>query len=129
MVTAVPLTGYRNTPFPPEVFTFRNGGVPQNFTGKAFAMDVRAVAGTGPALISLDTAADDAMNGVRPVEATAGKLRFQIDQTTMQTAYDAAGVKAGAPALFVYDLLVIDADGFPDALIEGSFTIEPGVTL
>lgn len=129
MATTVPLTGYRNTPFPPEVFTFRNGAAPQNFTGKTFAMDVRAVAGTGPALISLETATDDTMNGVRAVEAAAGKLRFQIDQTTMQAAYDAAGVKAGAPALLVYDLLVIDADGFPDALIEGSFTIEPGVTL
>lgn len=129
MAVNAPLTGFRNVPFPPEVFTFTDAGVPRNFTGKTFAMDVRQLAGTGPALISLDTAINDTMNGVRAVDAAAGQLRFQIDQPTMQAAYDAVATKAGETITLVYDLLVIDYDGIPEAIIEGAFTIEPGVTL
>lgn len=133
MATTVPLTGFRNVPFPPEVITFTEAGVARNFTGKTFAMDVRALAGTGPALISLNVATDDTMDGVRAVNAAAGQLRFQIGQAAMQAAWDAAYaaglMKAGEPVALVYDLLVIDTDGLPEAVIEGSFTIHPGVTL
>lgn len=129
MAVNAPLTGFRNVPFPPEVFTFTDAGVPRNFTGKTFAMDVRQLAGTGLALISLDTAGDDTMNGVRAVDAAAGQLRFQIDQATMQAAYDAVATKAGEAPTLLYDLLVFDSDDVPEAVIEGTFTIQPGVTL
>lgn len=129
----VHLTGWRNVPFQPDEIGFARHGVPIDLTGLSFALDVRAVAGTGAALISLDTAANDTANGVRVVDATGGVVRIQIAQADMAAAYDAALVaglmKAGEDAPLLYDLLLFGADGYPTALIEGSFTIKPGTTL
>lgn len=129
MAVNTTLTGFRNVPFPPEVFSFTEAGVPRNFTGRTFGLDVRQLAGTGPALISLNTADDDTENGVRVVDAAAGQLRFQIDQATMQAAFDAVSTKAGEAVSLLYDLLVFDPDDIPEAVIEGAFIIQPGVTL
>ncbi|WP_420478221.1 hypothetical protein [Brevundimonas sp. FT23028] len=129
MTATVSLNAFRNVPFPPEVLTFSEGGAPRDFTGKTFAMDVRQVAGTGVALISLNTAPNGTANGVRAVDAAAGQLRIQIDQTTIASVYDAIATRAGEVVALVYDLLVIDSAGVPEAIIEGPFIIEPGVTL
>jgi hypothetical protein len=131
------LTGWRNTAFPPKVLRLNNrvDGVltPINLSGYTFALDVRATPGAGSALISLDTAADDTANGVRVVEAAAGRVRLQIDQATMQAAWEAAYtaglMKAGEAAPLFYDLLLIHSDGFVEAPLEGQFNIEPGITL
>lgn len=125
--------GWRNAPFPDDVFAFEDVGVAVNLTGKTAAMDVRAVAGEGAALISLDMAASASADGIWFVDATSGELRIQIDQASMQAAWDAAKaaglMKAGEAAPLVYDLLIIGPDGVAEAWIEGAFVIYPGVTL
>lgn len=127
------LSGRRNAAYPPQVYRMEIDGVAVSLSGKTFAMDVRVTAGQEPALISLDTAPDDTSNGVRAVDAVAGRFRVQIDQATMQAAWDAAyadGVmKAGEAAPLVYRLLVIGSDGIAEAWLEGDFIIEAGVTL
>lgn len=129
----VDLSGWRNTPFPPDIHAFSDGGAAINLSGKTAALDVRAVAGTGAALISLDMAASDTANGIWFLDEAAGEMRFQIDHASMQSAWDAAYaaglMKAGEPARLVYDLLLISGDGFSEAPIEGAFTIHPGVAL
>lgn len=126
------LTGRRNTPFPPDTYAFADAGAPINLTGKTAAMDVRAVAGTGSALISLDMAADAAANGIWFTDTVGGVLRIQISQAAMQSAWDAAYatglMKAGQAAPLVYDLLLCSADGVREAWLEGDFVIEAGVT-
>jgi hypothetical protein len=126
------LTGRRNTPFPPDTYAFADAGVPINLTGKTAAMDVRAVAGAGAALISLNMAADATADGIRFTNAAGGVLRFQISQSVMQGAWDAAYasglMKAGQAAPLVYDLLIYSADGVQEAWLEGAFIIEAGVT-
>lgn len=136
MTATFDLTGWRNTPFPPDLIQLAlddAGEVPVNLSGKSFAMDVRAIPGEGPALISLDLASDDAANGVRVVNAANGDLRLQIDKPTMQAAWDAAFaaglMKAGEAAVLFYDLLVIGADSFIECVLEGRFIILPGSTL
>lgn len=137
MVPVCDLTGWRNAPFPRseeiQLAYDDAGDLPVNLTGKTFALDARAVPGEGPALISLNTAPDDEANGVRLVNAGLGILRLQIDQATMQAAWDAALaaglMKAGEAARLFYDLLVISPDGFVEAVLEGRFIILPGVTL
>lgn len=130
---ALDLTGWRNTPLPPRILRFETGGVGIDLTGKTFALEVRAVPGEGSALISLDTALNDSADGVRVVEATAGRIRIQIAQPIMQAAWDAAYalglMKAGEAAPLFYDLIMISPDGFKEAVIEGRFIIYPGVTL
>jgi hypothetical protein len=118
---------WRNAPFPPQVYR-----LPASLIGKTFAMDVRAVGGQGPALISLDTAVSASANGIWAVEAAAGRFRIQIDQPTLQAAWDAALVgglmKSGEAAPLIYRLL-ITTNGVPQPWLEGPFIIEPGVTL
>lgn len=127
------LTGWRNAPFPADIHTFTDGGVAINLSGKTAAMDVRAVAGEGDALISLDMAASSSANGIWFTNSAGGEMRFQISQAVMQAAWDAAYadgmMKAGEAARLVYDLLVFSADGVIEAWIEGPFIIHPGVTL
>lgn len=129
----LPLTGWRNTPFPADVIAFVDGLTPIDLSLKSFALEVRAVAGAGSALISLDTTDSTSANGVRASDAAGGELVVQIDQATMQSAWDAAYaaglMKAGEPAPLVYDLRVSDEDGFAEVWLEGSFTINPGITL
>lgn len=130
---AYDLEGRRNVPFPPDVITLTDSGSAVNLSGMTFAIDVRAVPGEGSALISLDTAASDTADGIWVVNAAAGELRIQIDQASMQAAWDAsyaAGLmKAGDPAPLFYDLLVFSSGGIPAAWLAGRFNILPGVTL
>lgn len=126
------LTGRRNTPFPPDTYAFADLGVAINLTGKTAAMDVRAVAGAGSALISLDMAADATSNGIWFTNTVGGIIRIQISQAVMQSAWDAAKaaglMKAGEAAPLLYDLLIYSADGVQEAWLEGDFIIEAGVT-
>ena len=118
---------WRNAPFPPQVYR-----LPASLVGKTFAMDVRAVGGQGPSLISLNTASSDTANGIWAVDAAMGRFRFQIDQPTLEAAWDAAlasgHMKAGEEARLIYRLL-ITTNGVPQPWLEGPFIIEPGVTL
>lgn len=127
------LTGWRNAPFPPDVFAFEEDAAAINLTGYTAALDVRAVAGTGTALISLDTTVSTSADGIRLSDAAGGELVIQIDQASMQSAWDAAYaaglMKAGESAPLVYDLRIVDPDGHAEVWLEGAFTIKAGVTL
>lgn len=130
----LPLAGWRNAGFPPDVFAFASDGAPVDLTLKSLSMDVRAVAGEGAALISLDTTNTEFLvNGIFLSDAVAGEITIQIDQPAMKAAWDAAYaaglMKAGEPAPLVYDLRVEDEDGFAEVWLEGPFIINPGVTL
>lgn len=123
------LEGWSNAPFPPLVDRF------PDFTasGKTFALDVTDAKRTLGVLISLDTAGDDTVNGVRVLDNSPARLRYQIDQATMAAAYAAclaAGLmKAGERANLIYDLRVEHADGYAEVWTGGSFIIHAGKTL
>jgi hypothetical protein len=129
------ITGWRNAPFPPYsyAFTDEEDAAPVDLTGYTAALDVRAVAGTGSALISLDTTVSTSADGIRFSDPTNGVLVIQVDQASMQAAWDAAYaaglMKAGETAPLVYDLRLEDSDGYAEVWLEGAFNIEAGVTL
>lgn len=126
---ALDLKGWRNVPFPRDVVAFVVDGEPVDLTGFSFALDVRLIPGEGDALISLDSTSSTSENGVRIASASEGEIVIQIDQASMQAAYESADVKAGYPAKFYYDLLADDEDGFRQVWVEGNFVINPGVTI
>lgn len=123
------LEGWSNAPFPPLVDRFPG----YSAAGKTFALDVTDAKRTLGVLISLDTAADDAANGVRILAESPARIRYQIDQATMAAAYAvclAAGlIRAGERAELVYDLRVEHADGYAEVWTSGSFIIHAGKTL
>lgn len=125
----VTLEGWRNAPFPPLVDRFPG----YSAADKTFALDVRDPKRTLGALISLDTAPDDLANGVRILDEAPARLRYQIDQALMASAYDAALaaglMRAGEAAELVYDLRVTHADGFVEVWTAGRFIIHAGKTL
>lgn len=127
------MEGWRNAPFPPDVFTVTDGGTPVDITSWDFGLDVRAYGGAPAALISLNATDAPSTNGVLVLSGVAGTFRVQIDQATMQAAWDAAYgaelCKAGEPARLVYDIRPIQSDGVADVICEGAFIIQPGVTL
>lgn len=127
----VHLEGWGNVPYPAEELSFGVDGEPVDLTDKTFALDVRAVAGEGDALISLDSTASTSANGIRVSSST--DIIIQIDQPTMKAAWevalDAGLMDPGKTARLTYDLLVEDEDGFAQVWIEGDFIIKPGVVL
>lgn len=133
----VPLTfdmeGWRNAPFPPDVFEVAEDGEPVDITGWSLAMDVRAYGGSPTALISLDTTDSTTNDGLLILSGSAGTFRVQIDQASMQAAWDAAYAaglcKAGQSARLAYDIRLTHTDGLAEVVAEGVFTINPGVTL
>lgn len=131
LTRTVHLEGWGNVPYPAEELSFAVGDDAVDLTGKTFALDVRAVAGEGDALISLDSTASTSANGIRTASST--DIVIQIDQPTMKAALEAARTAGlmdpGKNARLTYDLLVEDADGFAQVWIEGDFIIKPGVVL
>jgi hypothetical protein len=130
-----PLSGFRNAPFPPDEFALRVDGAPIDLTGFDAIMEVRRYPGQAePALISIGKSTDGG-DGIFFIDAPGGEIRIQIGQTAMTSAYDAAIAQdeseeeAGDRATLAYDLLLIHPDGFVEAALEGSFTIDPGVTV
>lgn len=127
----VHLEGWGNVPYPAEELSFDVDGDAVDLTGKTFALDVRAVAGEGEPLISLDSTDSASANGIRQSSAT--DIIIQIDQLTMKAAWEAAFeaglMDPGKNARLTYDLLVEDEDGFAQVWIEGEFIIKPGVAL
>ena len=122
----VSLEGWSTAPFPPVIDRFAD----YDLVGATLALDVVDARRTLGALISLDTAPNDTANGVRVVEESPARIRYQIDQATMAAAYEsarAAGlIKAGEDAELVYDLRVTHSDGVVEVWTAGKFTIHAG---
>lgn len=131
MARRADMIAWRNVPFPPDEIALSTGGAPLNLTGKTAAMDVRLPNG-GAVVISLDMAASPSSDGIRFTDPTGGVLIIQIDQPSLQAAYDAAVaaglVPPGGVAELDYDLLLIGADEVPEVILEGRFIIHPGRT-
>ena len=106
-----------------------------DFTGATFALQVRQYRdAAGSALISL-TGATAGSQGISCVVTTdagipTSTLTIQIEEATIEgtLAYPGSGVKAGSDVTVYYDL-VITGGGWPKTRwLQGTFTIEAGVT-
>ncbi|QQQ19841.1 hypothetical protein JIP62_07075 [Brevundimonas vitis] len=99
---------------------------PLDLTGYTAALQVRLYGlAAGDPLIDLGTVTT-AIEGIRFVEPTAGQIEMRIDHET----HDAlpTSPKAGEPARFEYDLVLIAPDGTRSVYATGPFIVHPGVT-
>lgn len=123
----LPLRAQRWTPF---VYTIDFIG--QDFTGAAFAMEVRLRPDApGSALITL-AGASAPSQGISVTVATVdgvptSSVEIRIDETTLEGVLPNAG-KAGADVVLAWDIHITFGGGLKTRWLQGSFTIEPGVT-
>ena len=127
----VPLTAWRNARFAEERH-FTESDQPLDFTSYSDArLEVRQFgAQAGAAAISLDKVVTN-IEGVRFLEPAHGVLRIQIDQATLEAAYDAlfGTNEAGSALKLVYDLVLTGPDGADEIWMQGDFTLNPGVSI
>lgn len=123
----VPLRVYRNTPFV-QVITVAN----YNFSAATFAAQVRAYRDApGSALITLGNAAAGSQGISCTYSAPTSTIILQIDEATIDALlpFPANGVKAGADVNLFWDFHVTGGGLVKTRLLQGTFTIEPGVTV
>jgi len=96
-----------------RTFTYTNGGTAVNLTGYTAALQVRAGADAGTALISLSTGGSGIVLG-----GTAGTIQVAI------TAAVTGAVDAGS---YAYDLELYQG-ATVTRLLQGAFTVTGGVT-
>lgn len=126
-----PLTAWRNARFAEEWYFADDDGLPPPLTGYTGALQVRQYgAQSGDPVISLTNQTTD-VEGVRILEPTGGVVRIVIDQETLEAAYDDlfGENEAGTAIVLAYDLVLTAPDGGKDVWSQGSFTINPGVTI
>jgi hypothetical protein len=123
----LPLRAQRWTPF---VYTIDFVG--QDFTGATFAMDVRLRPDApGSALIAL-AGASAPTQGISVTVATVSgvptsSVEIRISEATLEGVLLNAG-KAGADVVLAWDIHITFGGGLKTRWLQGSFTIEPGVT-
>lgn len=127
----VALTAWRNARFVAE-WHFTESDQAFDFTSYSDArLEVRQYgAQAGDAAISLGKVTSN-IEGVRFLEPSQGVLRVQIDQATLEAAYDdlIGNNEAGSSLTLVYDLILTGPDNADEPWIEGAFTLKPGVTI
>lgn len=122
-----PLRVYRNTPFV-QVITVAN----YDFSAATFAAQVRAYRdAAGSALITLGNATAGSQGISCTYSAPTSTITLQIDEATIDALlpYPANGVKQGADVVLYWDFHVTGGGLIKTRLLQGTFTIEPGVTV
>lgn len=122
----VPLRAYRNTPFV-QVFTLAN----YDLSAATFAAQVRSYRDApGSPLITLGNASAGSQGISCTYSAPTSTFIIQIDEATIDALlpYPANGVKQGADVPLYWDLHVTGGGLIKTRLLQGTFTIEPGVT-
>lgn len=123
----LPLRAQRWTPF-----VYSIDFVGQDFTGAVYAMDVRLRPdATGSAIISLAGSVAPAQ-GISAAVTTLGGIptstvEIRIAEATLEAILLNAG-KAGADVVLAWDIHITFGGGLKTRWLQGSFTIEPGVT-
>ena len=138
MTAILDLTAFKRVPFlEPDGVTVAILG--PNYTGAAFSMQIRNIAGdTGAPLVSLASAASggqgisvtynasyiyDEAGSVSP----ASLILIQIDEATIEAL--ALNNPADKPVILAYDLHVTPTGGVKRVELRGQFIIMPGVTI
>lgn len=123
----VPLRAYRNTPFVLPI-TVAN----YNFSAATFAAQVRAYRDApGAALITLGNATAGSQGISCTYSAPTSTIILQIDEATIDALlpYPANGARPGADVVLYWDFHVTGGGLIKTRLLQGTFTIEPGVTV
>lgn len=127
----VPLEAWRNARFGEEYYFTDDAGASVDFTAYTAKLQVRQYgAQAGAAIIDLANVGTD-VEGVRILEPALGIIRVRIDEATLTAAYAAliGGNEAGSAIALVYDLIVTPPGAGDQPWMQGSFTINPGVTI
>jgi hypothetical protein len=122
-----PLRAFRNTPLVQEI-TVAN----YDFSAATFAAQVRAYKDApGSALITLGNASAGSQGISCTYAGTTSTILLQIDEATIDALlpYPTNGVKQGADVVLYWDFIVTGGGLIKTRLLQGTFTIEPGVTV
>jgi hypothetical protein len=122
-----PLRAFRNAPLIQEI-TVAN----YNFSSATFAAQVRAYKDApGSALITLANATAGSQGISCTYTGTTSTILLQIDEATIDALlpYPTNGVKQGADVVLYWDLMITGGGLIKTRLLQGTFTIEPGVTV
>jgi len=122
-----PLRVYRNTAFV-QIVTVQN----YDFSAATFASQVRAYRdAAGAALITLGNATVGTQGISCTYSAPVSTIIIQYDEATIDALlpYPANGVKQGADVELYWDFHVTGGGLIKTRLLQGTFTIEPGVTV
>ena len=130
-----PLVARRNARFEEEWAFAEDDGTPIDLTGYTGEMQARLYgAQPGDPKIELGNVTSD-VEGVWIREPSAGVVAVRIDQATLAAIFDALigaslipDHEAGNAIPLVYDLRLTAPSGAEEVWMEGSFTIQPGVT-
>ena len=123
----VPLRAFRNAPFVQPI-TVAN----YDFSAATFAAQVRAYKDApGAALITLGNALAGSQGISCSYVAPTSTIILEIDEATIDALlpYPANGVKQGADVELYWDFIVTGGGLIKSRLLQGTFTIEPGVTV
>jgi hypothetical protein len=122
-----PLRAFRNAPLVQEITVSS-----YNFSAATFAAQVRAYKDApGSALITLANATAGSQGISCTYAGTTSTILLQIDEATIDALlpYPTNGVKQGADVVLYWDFIVTGGGLIKTRLLQGTFTIEPGVTV
>lgn len=122
-----PLRAFRNAPFVQPI-TVAN----YNFSAATFAAQVRSYKDApGAALITLGNASAGSQGISCTYLAPTSTILMQIDEATIDALlpYPGNGVRQGEDVVLYWDFIVTGGGLIKTRLLQGTFTIEPGVTV
>lgn len=123
----VALRAFRNAPLVQEITVSS-----YDFSAATFAAQVRAYKDApGSALITLANASAGSQGISCTYAGTTSTILLQIDEATIDALlpYPTNGVKQGADVVLYWDFIVTGGGLIKTRLLQGTFTIEPGVTV